>query len=443
MGQVAELSTERRGPLSLLSLDFYAKWFSALLPAALIGGLCVLIASAFTGHGGDVIVGDALGYFEYSRSLLIEHRLPVPFVKYPAGVSMVGILLYAPAVWITNALASAGAITATDAVRRGMTLFEQIAFCIPSVLLAYVALLANVGMLTRLGFAERVAKPAVLFFFVATNIGFFVLKEPAMSESATYSFVSLFYWGVVRWLWDPTATRITRRLLVPAMTIGFFLGMAGAVRQQNILHALAVPLILWPQHALPIARRLKELIVIAASSALVFSIPWIVWYLTLGKFQLFMYCSWEHFNWLSPNPWAVLFEWKYHGLFVWHPLFLLAAIGLVPFFRSHRDLMAAWLVPLLIQAYLVAAWYHLSFGASFGGRGMFTIFPLLLCGFAAFVKRATELDRERPLLAGALGLTVLNAALALLFSMQRIDPYGAAPPLTKEQLNAGWTCPAR
>src|ERR1041384_4755204 len=113
MGQVAELSTERRGPLSLLSLDFYAKWFSALLPAALIGGLCVLVASAFTGHGGDVIVGDALGYFEYSRSLLIEHRLPEPFVKYPGGGSKGGLLGYGPGVGIHNPAAGVGAIPGT------------------------------------------------------------------------------------------------------------------------------------------------------------------------------------------------------------------------------------------------------------------------------------------------------------------------------------------
>jgi hypothetical protein len=432
-------------PDFLLSFDFYATHFSKLLVAAMVGGSCVLVASAFTGRGGDLIVGDAIGYFEYARSILIERRLPVPFVKYPCGVSMIGIIGYAPVVWVSSALIQAGVIANNEAWRTGRSLVEQIAFCVPLIVLAFIALRANVSMLIQLGFSERIVKPAVLFWLVGTNIGFFILKEPAMSESATYSTLSLYYWALLRWFYMPSQRRgdggepvSASEWIRRAVIVGLFLGFAGAIRQQNILHALAVPLLLMTQSRhlfgqskrAAIAGGLRALSIIAASSAIIFAIPWVVWYATLGRFQLFMYYNEEHFNWLSPNPWAVLFVWGYHGLFLWHPIFLLASVGLIRFLRTHRDLLAAWLIPLLVQVYLICTWYWLSYGASFGHRGFFTCFPLLLPGFVAFLDYAVQRGKERPLIVGLWGLTAVNAVLALLFSLRIIELNGAGLPPT-------------
>src|SRR5260370_17123191 len=77
-----------------------------------------------------------------------------------------------------------------------------------------------------------------------------------MSESATYSMLSFYYWDLLRWFYVPvpergqpgSALRVTTgQWIMRAVIVGFFLGFSGAIRQQNILHSLAVPFLLMTQ----------------------------------------------------------------------------------------------------------------------------------------------------------------------------------------------------
>jgi hypothetical protein len=78
-----------------------------------------------------------------------------------------------------------------------------------------------------------------------------------------------------------------------------------------------------------------------------------------------------------------------HGLFLWHPILLFAAIGLVLFFRANPLLGGLLLAGFFSQIYLIASWSFWSQGDSFGGRMFISLLPVFAIGLAAFLQRVT------------------------------------------------------
>jgi hypothetical protein len=417
----------------LADLDFYAENFNRLLAAVFLAGFLLFVASAFLGTGADVIVGDSREYFEYARSLAATGRLPAEHIKYPLGVALIGSVLYLPAAAVAKLLVAAGLLSPSERITSGWALPLQVAFCLPFLALAFIALRANVGTFVRLGYAPRVVKPMTLFWVVATNVGFYVLKEPAMSEASTYATLSLYYWALIRWFYLPADSKpAATPKLRHAVVVGLFLGLAGTIRQQNILHAVALPLLLISQsNALfgperRIAASARVVGVAALSSGALFVIPWAAWYVADGELRLFSYGG-EQFNFLSPHPLDALFHPGYHGLFVWNPAFAIAAVGLVFFLRDKPGLRHAWTWPIAIQFYLIASWYWLSFGASVGHRGFFTILPLLLGGWIAAGNTLVDRGKTSILLVGVAALTAANAFAILMLMTGRWSSMGLPP----------------
>lgn len=368
------------------------------------------------GRGGDIIVGDAAESFEYARVLATQGRLPAEHIRFPAGVAMLGALVYLPAFAIGKVLGGAAVVL------EGRAVWLQAAYCVPLLALSVAGFLANVGTLRILGFSERVAKPVVLFFIVTTNVGYYVFKEPAMTESATYATVSLFYFLLLRWFYgDPAESN--RERVGKALALGLVIGLAGAIRQQNILHALSLPLLFIGQRRMrPIHWAIVG--VAAVGALLIFSIPWLVWS-AAGSAPLFSYTEGK-FYWSQPKPWLVLFVPGYHGLLLLHPVLLLAAVGLVWLLRSRPALRSAVIVAVLVQLYLLSTWYWLSLGASIGHRGFMTVMPLLLMGMAAFVERVQH--REKALVVGMAVCALGNAVVIVLVLAHVFDPTGAGYP---------------
>lgn len=385
--------------------------------------MLALALSLMVGRGGDIIVGDAAESFEYARVLATLGHLPTEHIRFPAGVAMLGSIGYLPAYALGQLLVDAG-IMSVDHLADGRALWLQLTYCLPILALSIAGFLANLGMLRELGFADSVAKPVILFWIVTTNVGYYTFKEPAMTESATYATVSLFYYFLVRWSHLPVATAPARQMRL-ALFAGLAIGLAGAVRQQNILHSLSFPLLLLAQRRWR-AADWSALIVAAAGAAVVFAIPWLVW-AAAGNVPLMSYTEGK-FYWTQPKPWLVLFVPGYHGLLLFHPVLWLALVGLAWYFRDHTELRLAVAAALLVQLYLMSTWYWLSLGASIGHRGFMTVMPLLLIGLAAFAARARAAGRAGSLVAAMAVLATANAAVILLVLAQVLDPTGAGYP---------------
>jgi hypothetical protein len=276
-------------------LYFLTKHFERSLSLIFLAGFALFVASAFTGEGSDLIGGDAAEYFEYARSLMVDGHLPHEHIKYPCGVALIGGLGYAPIMIAAKAFAAMGGPT-TPRWEVGRALPAQIAYCLPLLAFSWIAFRANAAMYVRLGFSERVVKPMVLFWITTTNVGFYVLKEPAMSEGATYAVVSLYYWALIRWFHETPAERVSASskdtplnvLLQRAAVVGVLLGLAGMIRQQNILHSLALPLLLMRQPSpMSSGSRWKITGTAALASLPLFLLPWFAWYVGEGNLVLY------------------------------------------------------------------------------------------------------------------------------------------------------------
>mgnify|MGYP001174002918 FL=1 len=406
-----------------LTADFWAAGFRPFIIGIFVLGPLMLLVTSYTGDSDQLIVGDGREYFEYARVLVIEGHLPYEHLRYPCGVSLIGIIGYAPSVWLARA---AGWLERGRAA-EGWAIFNQFSFCAPLILLAAAGVWANLRMLARLGFAGPVARFSLMCWLVGTNLPWYLFKEPAMSESATFSTLSIYYYLLIRDGYGNVSARPDPRRWA---VIGFFLGLAGAIRQQNILHCAAVPLLVvlqqrgvWREQPRQAVRNVVWCVApAAAASAVPFVVPWIVWSFAREGARLYAYGS-EGFDFLHPRLLEILILPGYHGFFAWTPMFALAALGWIFFFRRHRGLFAPFLVPAFLQYYLIASWWAPSFGASIGHRGFITILPVLLPGLAALLEwsRARGGRVERALAALLLALIAANGVVLLMLATGRLS----------------------
>ena len=95
------------------------------------------------------------------------------------------------------------------------------------------------------------------------------------------------------------------------------------------------------------------------------------------------------FNWSSPQLLNVLFSVR-RGLFVWHPIFLFAIIGLILVPARHRRFVLLSAAGFLMQWYVVSSWHDWAQGDAFGGRMFIVCAPIFVIGLATLVERLSE-----------------------------------------------------
>jgi hypothetical protein len=417
----------------LLNPDWYAKHFRTLLTLLFLIGFAWLVASGYVGDSGDVIVGDGILWFEYARSLAVDGHLPETFIKYPVGISLSGFWTYAPSIWVTKFLQAQGFMS-HQVYHDGWGLLNQIAFCIPFYLIAYFAILANLSMLRHLGFSERIAKTTLIFWIIVTSIFFYLFKEPAMSEGSTYSWLSFYYWALILGFYskpgEAATERDARHYLKYAALAGAALGMASMIRQQNVLHCFSAPLIIAAEAGARYQGDLKRqaklvfpsVAVTAIISVILFSIPFFVWAMQ-GEPTVYSYGK-EGFNVMKPKLIRLLFHPLYHGFYTWHPIFGIATVGLIYFFMKNPKLALPFTIAIFVQVYLMATWWAISFGSSFGHRGFYTLFPIFLCGLTMATKWFFERRLAPIYLMLLIALTAVNLVLIFLITTGVISGEG-------------------
>ncbi len=424
-------NTAWRQGIVLRLIDWSARNFNTLLVVMFLSGIALLLISSKTGEGSNLVNGDARGHSMYARSWVLTGSAPAKRIKYPCGVSIIGVIGYAPSVPIVRALQRMGRLQGGQ-YEEYWGLLNQFFYCIPFFILIFMALRWNAATLRQLGFADETIKPLLLFWIAGTNLAYYFFKEPAMSEAGTYCAVSLYYYLLLKYFYrsgdaDSPPPRISHSIWV-----GVALGFSGIIRQQNILHCFAAPLLIWLQSGVQfnssLAERFKRVGLsvapIALASAVVFAIPYVAWELSPGKTGAWSYGA-ERFNFAAPELFSVLFHCNAHGVFLWNPIFLLAAIGWRFFFKRHPKLALPFLIPALLQYYIIASWWGASFGASFGHRGFFTVFPLLLPGFAALFDWLRRRRSQSLLKAGWIAVGILTAINLILMLMLSMGVYSA------------------
>ncbi|MBI3736034.1 hypothetical protein HY256_05940 [Candidatus Sumerlaeota bacterium] len=310
-------------------------------------------------------------------------------------------------------------------------LAPQAAFCASLILLSFLGFHCACKTLAFFGFGTADARLILILWILGTNIGYYIFKEPAMSEGSTYAFLTIYYYLLMARYNDEGSAAPRSRTILEWGLIGLVLGLAGIVRLQNIAHSVSVPLFIygrWRRNRASVGDfwTAAGLPLLAATTvcAVIFSIPFEVWNLQGAGIETGVPKSSE-FDFATPHVLRILFDPRQHGFLVWHPLFFAAGWGWFLQLRKNRFIALSLLVPAIIQFYLIASWRSYSFGASFGNRGFFTLMPLMLPFFAESIRWAAARPGRHNVFKIAAGILISwNLLLMLFYSAGILAPEG-------------------
>jgi hypothetical protein len=381
--------------------------------ALAIGGAAVLVFLALAFR--PVVEGDGTNYFAYLHTLVIDHDLDFRdeyaaalAAHIPTNAELVGTPtatgLLANFQPVGSALLALPLFLASIAVSRG----GEPPFAAPFVT-AFTAASLLYGLLglalsCRLAAGATTTAAAAVGTVVAvltTPYLFYLVYEPSYAHTFSAFAVSAFV--LAWWRWQG------RQGPAGWFLLGMLGGLLGLVRIQDGPIAL-IALIDLPRARWRALAFLPGLLVGFAPQILVSHALFGTW---------LPYRPPAYALQLWPGHYADVLFSSHNGLLTWHPVFAVAALGLV-LLRERRLALAA-LVAILIEVVIDGAapdWWG---GHSFGARRFLDLLPFLVVGLAELVRRL----RPAVGLPAAAVLTSWNLALManFIYVIQRdVDP---------------------
>jgi hypothetical protein len=225
----------------------------------------------------------------------------------------------------------------------------------------------------------------VVAFWIGSHYAWYSFREPFMVHVVSTFWVTatIYLCGKIR----RVAARDRRLAAADVLRLGFALAMAMICRPTNVFVA---PFVLWAMIAILRAGLGGRLMRLAPIALVVSFLPIVV---QLGTWRA-LYGSWvcnsygdERFLWARPALWQTLFSLT-KGLFIWTPLLLLAAVGLLLHLAGviptagRQGLVICSLLSATILWYLNSAWWCWGFGWAFGGRAFLELTPVFVVGLA-------------------------------------------------------------
>jgi len=391
-------------------------------------GLCLLFYLSIlrVPHSYGLLVGsDGIGYYANLRSIVFDHDLNVSdeyrrligsapvgsnTAKYTVGVAVLWMPFYLAMHLIILALHAAGRPVTPD----GYGLPYQFAACFGTIVYGYLGLLLMVR-LCREFFDGATTLLATILIFFGWNVVYYYVFENSMSHLLSLFVVAAL---LVWWRRGPRDR--------PARYwggIGLCVGVAAMVRPQDAAFVIVPGIDLGirlaeairARHWMASGRVVRDGLMLCAAAFLGDAPQIAASWVTYGRpFASGYIVKGETFNWTAPHILPVLVS-RWHGLFTWHPLTLLAVAGLVFLWRKRPVYAIQLTAALAIQVYVVASWHEWWQGDAFGARMLINCAPILALGLAALIEVARARVGYRPILA--------VAALALLWNLLFIVQY--------------------
>lgn len=206
---------------------------------------------------------------------------------------------------------------------------------------------------------------------------------------------------------------------------GLIFGIAILVRWQNLLFGI---LLLIPPR---IHRLFIHHLLFALGSFLAFLPQFIVWKIIYGEFLLIPQGE-SYMQWMCPEILKSLFS-SWHGLYSWTPILILSTIGLFLLYKRNKRMTIGFLLIFLLQVYVnscVLDWWA---GISFGARrltGLTIIFIIGLASFLSFVR-----GKIWYFLVGILSLWSLVLVISMLNAPDYLGEYHSYHELIKIIVN--------
>jgi len=389
---------------------------------------------------------DEIEYFSYLRSIVFDGDLAFGneyehfYVRDPEGLAgfsetflelrepatgrhinfapLGSALLWSPFYLAAHAGVRLARTLGSDVAADGYSLPYVAAACYASALYAFVGLLLVHGALRRFaGIPEPAATLAVLGLWFGSPVLYYMTIAPAFSHACSLFAVSLVIALTLR-----EDERDGDDLGGWAL-IGAACGLAGLVREQDVLIGILPAGLLAARlvRERRLALVLRQGTTLALSGALVF-LPQLLAYRALnGSFGPSRMVA-RKMSWSSPHFFEVLLD-PGHGLFVWTPLLLVAAVGLVAAtFRRRPPRLLPWLaVALLLQVWINGAVESWSQAGAFGSRRFVGATAIFAFGLAAAADAGVRrFGRSVPALAVALCVW-WNLSLMVQFGLNIMD----------------------
>jgi len=274
--------------------------------------------------------------------------------------------------------------------------------------------LVGLGLCQRLlerHFGELVSRRAVSIVFWATPLIYYMCLTPAMAHASAFFAVALWLY-----IWDQRKPNLP---LWQAVALGAAGALPFLVRYPNSLVWLGVSVdwFRWRAERPPESGCGRWLLFwsVAGLTFLLCIAPQLwVWRQMFGTVWVNPYQSDDLFShWTHPQVWRLLFS-DLRGLFNWHPVLLIAFVGLWFSLRSKRWLAAHCLV-VVSGLVLLYASYSPSLGVSFGSRVFVEALPFFAVGLAAFLSSGRGAALRWGL---CVGLIPLNLSFALAYRLE-------------------------
>ncbi len=240
-------------------------------------------------------------------------------------------------------------------------------------------------------FTEWVSAITLLLVLFATNLFYYTFREGEMTHSYLFFLFSIFFYHTLKWHF----TKKNKHLYYLAFTASFIT----LIRPTEII-VLLIPLLYQVTSLKALQVKLKELIALKEKlliAAFLFILPLIpqliFWKKHTGQYLFFSYGSNEHFFFLDPKIYSVLFGW-HKGWFIYTPIALFMIAGLVMMFFKWKKMAVPITIYLALNIYLVSSWWDWGFGGAFGMRALVQCFAFLAFPLAYFINRITLIKKK-------------------------------------------------
>lgn len=434
------------------------KRMTMIKPPILFGGLFMLSLVIYAAlipvprADGQLIGSDGIGYYSYVRSLVLDQDLdftneytyylgsatqsgltPIgrPANKYALGPA----ILWMPFFLVAHGIALLATMVGVPIAADGFGYLYQAAISIGSIVYGTLGFWLAFTCARRF-FSQASALTAIVLLWFSSNAVYYMIFEPSMAHMTSLFSVALVFTMWFCWFREHTYPPLPHALLLGAAG-----GLVMLVRLQDAF-LLLVPYgyliyrliqAVWKKQYQEARHWLWLGMLVAVSTIIVFLPQLLVWQRLYGTWITSPYAS-DHipaFYWTMPQIGKVLFS-SFHGLFLWHPVYLLALGGLIVVGRRSLWLAFALVGALAVQVYLVAAWWAWWQGDSFGGRMFLNAMWIWTLGLSGLLEWLTTKPMIRRLAMGVgLGLVVWNG-LSLIQYRLGLVPMSA--PLTWEQM---------
>lgn len=399
-------------------------------------GVAVVVVAAGAGLlllWQNVLVHDALWYFSYLRSGIVDRDLDLfeeftlrnPHGMYlpPPGTPVFHLgtaLTAAPAAIVIRPIALIASRISGLPGGDGYGPLEIAAATWTSMMLGVGALALGYRLSRTVTGAGAAAGSQALILW-ATPLAFFTFVWPAYPHPAGAFVATVF---LLAWWEERPGDGWT------AFLLGWLGGVLALLHPQDaVFLALPVLDLLARARREGLVPRIRGLGLVGAGAVVGFLPQLLAWFFTSGKLLPHVYSEiGDPFRWTRPALGSVLFS-GYNGLITWSPIIVPAVAGLFLLHRDRPRLARGLLILLALEWWAISSYGYWWGGASFGARYFLSVIPVFGVGLAVILSRLTRRIGPYATAAAAAVFVLWNLLLMAQFRLEWI-PHNVRPDFT-------------